>query len=149
MEVKMKKSLSEKMLMQRRQKSMSKGCCRLLISINVFGSAGPIRFVVNEDDKVVGVVDMALKQYAREGRLPLLGSDPHDFFLYPASSGFQALSASSSIGNCGARNFMLCKKNRQPLMTEGRPQVMTGLKGTRSWKSWLTKSFFHKMILTE
>ncbi|XP_019173039.1 PREDICTED: uncharacterized protein At4g22758-like [Ipomoea nil] len=147
MEVKMKKSLSEKMTMMQRQKSGNKK--RLLISINVFGSAGPIRFVVNEDDKVVGVVDMALKQYARQGRLPLLGSDPHHFFLYPVTSGFEALSASSSIGNCGERNFMLCKKNRQPLMTEGRPQVVTGLKGTRSWKSWLTKSFFHKMILTE
>lgn len=59
---------------------------RFLITINVVGSSGPIRFVVNEDDDVAGVIDTGLKSYAREGRLPLLGSDANNFLLYCANS---------------------------------------------------------------
>lgn len=55
---------------------------RLLISINVMGSAGPIRFVVNEEELVAAVIETTLKSYAREGRLPVLGSDNNAFCLY-------------------------------------------------------------------
>lgn len=55
---------------------------RLLISITVLGSAGPIRFVVKEEDLVADVINTALKNYAREGRLPVLGSDLNNFVLY-------------------------------------------------------------------
>ncbi|QHO33304.1 uncharacterized protein DS421_9g257120 [Arachis hypogaea] len=85
-----KTSAFEKMVMQ---KNKSKGshedqkkqqCNRLLVSINVLGSVGPIRFVVNEKDTVSAIIETALKSYAREGRLPLLGFDPTDFLLYNA-----------------------------------------------------------------
>lgn len=55
---------------------------RFLISVTVHGSAGPIRFVVNEDELVAAVMDTALKSYAREGRLPILGSDLNNFMFY-------------------------------------------------------------------
>ena len=55
---------------------------RLLISVTVVGSAGPIRFVVNEEALVATVIDTTLKSYGREGRLPVLGSNLNDFFLY-------------------------------------------------------------------
>lgn len=60
---------------------------RFLISVNVLGSAGPLRFLVNEEDLVGGVIDTALKVYAKEGRLPVLGSHPDNFFLYCANAG--------------------------------------------------------------
>lgn len=69
--------------------SESATCNRFLITINVFGSTGPIRFVVKGDDNATAVIGAALKIYGREGRLPILGSDAASFFLYPAHAEFQ------------------------------------------------------------
>lgn len=72
---------------QQRKSQGGKGnVSRLLISINVMGSPGPIRFVVREDELVGSVIDTALRSYARQGRLPVLGSDPGDFLLYRANA---------------------------------------------------------------
>ncbi|XP_062152901.1 uncharacterized protein At4g22758-like [Alnus glutinosa] len=120
---------------------------RFLITVNVLGSAGPLRFVVNETDLVAGVIDTALKSYAREGRLPVLGSDVNGFVLYCADAGFNALNPWESIGSHGGRNFVLCKKQGQPQMTEGRPAEMIAQKRSGSWKAWLNKPF-SKIILS-
>lgn len=68
--------------MSKQKKSQIQNAKRLLISINVLGSAGPIRFVVNEEELVAAVIDTALKSYAREGRLPVLGNNTTGFALY-------------------------------------------------------------------
>ena len=62
------------------------GSARLLISVNVLGSAGPIRFVVKEEEPVGAVISTALRSYAREGRRPILGSDLNNFLLYCTNS---------------------------------------------------------------
>ncbi|KAJ8747682.1 hypothetical protein K2173_012892 [Erythroxylum novogranatense] len=98
------------MLLYKQKKSHAAKGNRLLISVTVLGSAGPIRFVVNEDELVAAVIDTCLKSYAREGRLPVLGSDFNDFSLYCPTSGSGAMSPWETIGSMGARNFMLCKK---------------------------------------
>lgn len=70
------------MLLYKTKKIQPEKGNRLLISITVVGSAGPIRFVVNEKELVANVIDTAMKNYAREGRLPVLGSNLNDFVLY-------------------------------------------------------------------
>ncbi|GKC76893.1 putative ADP-ribosylation factor GTPase-activating protein AGD11-like protein, partial [Tanacetum coccineum] len=62
----------------------------LLISITVVGSAGPIRFVVNEEIMVATVVDTALKSYARERWLPVHRSNFNGFVLYCPVFGTEA-----------------------------------------------------------
>lgn len=94
----MKKSGFEKMVMLQKnnknkgsyddEKPRSK---RFLVNINIMGSAGPIRFVVNEKELVSGVIDTALKSYAGEGRLPVLGFDATNFLLYCANAGFDGM----------------------------------------------------------
>ncbi|XP_060192141.1 uncharacterized protein At4g22758-like [Lycium barbarum] len=140
---KLMKSYSEKM--SKGEENKNAKSTRLLITVNVLGSAGPLRFVVSENDKVVKVVDTALKQYGREGRLPVLSSDVNDFFLYSASAGIDAIGPSDSIGSLGVRNFILCKKQKQPLMTEGRAHGISQ-NGKGRWKAWLTKSFSFNKI---
>ncbi|XP_020548534.1 uncharacterized protein LOC105158703 isoform X2 [Sesamum indicum] len=111
---------------------------RFLITINVFGSAGPIRFVVNEDETAQGVIETALKLYAKQGRLPVLGSDISSFFLYPVNAGFEV------IGSRGARNFVLCKNQSKPHMTEARSQLIKR-KGSQ-WRAWFQKSLTFKIL---
>ncbi|CAI9282716.1 unnamed protein product [Lactuca saligna] len=109
---------------------------RFLITVNVLGSSGPLRFVVNDDDKVSEVIDSSLKMYARGGRLPVLGSNLENFLLYPANAGSEAMKANEVMGSCGERNFLMCKKQRNPQMTEARSEIITGHSRNRGWKAW-------------
>ncbi|EEF28351.1 uncharacterized protein At4g22758 [Ricinus communis] len=149
----MKRNVSQKLMLYKQKKKdddhtktnhNKKNISRFLISINVLGSAGPLRFVVNEDELVAGVIDTALKTYSREGRLPVLGSDVNNFLLYCANAGSDALNPWEAIGSHGGRNFVLCKKQREAQMTEGRSE-MTAHKAS-GWKAWLHKSFSFKVL---
>ncbi|XP_021891337.1 uncharacterized protein LOC110809738 [Carica papaya] len=118
---------------------------RLLVTVNFLGSVGPIRFLANEDDDVAAVIDAALKSYARGGRLPVLGLDPNNFLLYCANTGSDVLNPWEKIGSQEVRNFVLCKKQLQGGMTEGRSEMMITQKGS-GWKAWLNKSFSFKSL---
>ncbi|KAI6670611.1 hypothetical protein NL676_005496 [Syzygium grande] len=146
----MKRALSEKSLrMQKHKKKnsnddQSTNKNRFLVTINVLGSAGPIRFVVKKDDLVSGVIQTALKSYAREGRLPVLGTDVNNFVLHAVADS-DALNPSEAIGSREGRNFVLCKKQIQPQMTEARAEMISR-KRSGSWKAWLNKSFSFKIL---
>ncbi|CAA0832959.1 Unknown protein [Striga hermonthica] len=135
------------MLLKQKKNQPLKGN-RFLISVTVLGSAGPIRFVVNEDEVVAAVIDTALKSYAREGRLPILGSDLNNFILYCPVSGTEALSPWETIGSFGLRNFMLCKKPQTENSIGGggggggksSAPVTVSRKGAGSWRAWFHKS---------
>ncbi|MFQ6648930.1 hypothetical protein Gotur_021875 [Gossypium turneri] len=67
------------------EQKKNQGCKgnKLLISVSVLGSSGPIRFVVNEGELVGTVIDIALKSYAREGRYLFLDRILMSFFFIP------------------------------------------------------------------
>ena len=57
-----------------------------------------------------------------------------------------ALNLSESIGLQGVRNFVLCKKQRRPQMTEARSEMISR-KRSGSWvKAWFNKSLSSKML---
>ncbi|KAK1575412.1 hypothetical protein Q3G72_005281 [Acer saccharum] len=139
------------MLLYKQKKNQpAKGGNRLLISITVLGSAGPIRFVVSEEEIVAAVIDTALKSYAREGRLPVLGSDLNNFLLYCSNAPSGALSPWDTIGSHGSRNFMLCKKPETEKVAADATRLSPttiGRRGSGSWKSWLNKSLNMKIVI--
>ncbi|KAL7610425.1 uncharacterized protein LOC111920934 [Lactuca sativa] len=120
---------------QKKDQVRKSGGKRILIKINVVGSSGPIRFVVNEEEVVAAVIETALKSYAREDRLPVLGTKFSDFFLYTPVAGTEALGPWEMIGTFGVRNFMLWKK---PGQSEGGAEITRKRSGR--WKSWLSRS---------
>ncbi|CAD5316866.1 unnamed protein product [Arabidopsis thaliana] len=137
------------LLYNKQKKNQNAKGNRILISVTVLGSAGPIRFVAYEDDLVASVIDTALKGYAREGRLPLLGSDFNDFLLYCPMVGPEGKLNSipitwDAIGSLGARNFMLCRKPEEKKVEESNGRSDSTINGARkggSLKAWINKSF--------
>ncbi|KAK2441873.1 hypothetical protein QL285_013114 [Trifolium repens] len=118
---------------------------RFLVTINIMGSSGPIRFVVNEKELVSGVIDTSLKSYAKEGRLPVLGFNAANFLLYHPNAGFDVLNPIEPIGSYEARNFVLCKK--QEYLSKKEPQSeLISSKSNGGWKAWLNKSFGLKIL---
>merc|ERR1712137_411597 len=118
---------------------------RFLITVNVLGSAGPMKLVVKEGDEVAGVIHAALCAYARQGRLPLLGSDADSFHLYCANTGFDALSPRAKVGSEGVRTFVLCKKQKLQMGMASDSDLLSH-KGINSWKSWLNHTFMFNLI---
>lgn len=76
---------------------------RFLIKVTVVGSAGPIRFVVKEGERVSDVIAIVLRSYAREGRRPILGSDHRDFLLYSSTYGSGGKKKKNSLGKFACR----------------------------------------------
>ncbi|GLJ26506.1 hypothetical protein SUGI_0512550 [Cryptomeria japonica] len=114
---------------------------RLLVTINVLGSAGPLRFLASSDDPVQKLIETALKSYAREGRLPVFGHNAKQFELHCANSGYgQALEPSQITGALGTRNFLLCKKNDSKLEQEEEKVTSASHhhQKTNLWKNWLS-----------
>ncbi|CAK8538115.1 unnamed protein product [Lathyrus sativus] len=110
---------------------------RILISITIVGSSGPLTIVVNEDDVVCDVIDKALKFYARQGRLPVLKSDASDYVLHCSNDVSDALGSNERIGIFRTRKFVLSKNQASSTKTEE-----TGSKGRNGkWKLFSFKKF--------
>ncbi|CAA7046129.1 unnamed protein product [Microthlaspi erraticum] len=117
---------------------------RLLVSVNVLGSVGPISFLANEDDRVSSVINTALKAYAREGRIPVLGFDVDNLICYSVNAGFNIMNPQEMIGSVAVTKILLCKKEPEP---EEEVEVEERRKGkaraVRGWKSRLLRSLFY------
>ncbi|XP_010440883.1 PREDICTED: uncharacterized protein LOC104733884 [Camelina sativa] len=111
----------------------------LLVSVNVLGSVGPIRFLANEEDEVSTVINTTLKAYARQGRIPVLGFDVDNFIFYSINAGFNTLHPEEKIGSMDVTNFLMCKKEPRPL------EKVEGIRKSKArvghgWKTRLLRS---------
>ncbi|KAJ7519959.1 hypothetical protein O6H91_20G061300 [Diphasiastrum complanatum] len=104
---------------------------RILVTVNVCGSTGPLRFLVDVKDPVKRVVELALRAYAREGRLPHLGVNCKLVDLYCANSDFEALDPVQPVGSFGTRQFLLHKRTNEEFEHAARK---TEHVGSMPWK---------------
>ncbi|KAM2417308.1 hypothetical protein ACFX1W_024167 [Malus domestica] len=117
----------------RKNENTAKGN-RLLISVTV--------------ELVAAVIDTTLKSYAREGRLPVLGSNINDFLLYCPNARPDGLSPWETIGaQGGVCNFMLYKKPVKMENDETPAASAITRKGNgRTWKGWINKKSLNLKI---
>jgi len=117
---------------------------RVLVTVTVLGSAGPLRFLVDEGESVTGLIRATLRCYAREGRMPLLGADAANFLLYTANGRSDALKADERISFNGCRSFMLWQKTVPHTVADDTGSELAansspGSKGSGGWKFGLNK----------
>ncbi|KAJ7549521.1 hypothetical protein O6H91_07G057300 [Diphasiastrum complanatum] len=86
---------------------------RMLVTVNVSGSTGPLRFLVDVKDPVSRVIELALRAYAREGRLPHLGFNCSLVELLSTNSNFEALDPAQPVGSLGTRHFLLYRRRNE------------------------------------
>ncbi|EPS58433.1 hypothetical protein M569_16383 [Genlisea aurea] len=114
---------------------------KFLIVVKVCGRSWPVRFIVSGDDTVKRVIEKTLKQYARLGHLPILGSDSDCFTLYPSDgTDSEGFNPTEKIGACGVR---ICSLRRNPTPAA---KVMHARKENQS-RSWVHKSLSFRRIM--
>lgn len=83
---------------------------KLLVSITIAQSIGPLRLLLFKDATVEEVIKAAFVLYAKEGRKPLLSNDPAAFGLHYSQFSIDCLNPAEKIKDLGSRNFFLCPK---------------------------------------
>ncbi|KAJ7298913.1 hypothetical protein O6H91_07G057000 [Diphasiastrum complanatum] len=122
-------------------KNKSGEATKLLVTVNVIGSPGPLRFLVYSHDTVKRVIQLALKAYAREGRVPLLGVNYKTVDLCCANNDFEALGLNEPAGRLGTRNFLLYKKKQGGGNTQERRNMLISLP-VKFWTSMVNTFTF-------
>lgn len=84
---------------------------RILVSITVEGSTGPIRVIVRKGDTVSDLIKVTIDNYAKEGRYPVLDSDTNMFELHVSNFSMESLNRSDPVGELGTRTFFLRQEN--------------------------------------
>ncbi|KAJ7526754.1 hypothetical protein O6H91_16G021700 [Diphasiastrum complanatum] len=112
---------------------------KVLITVTVLGTIGPLRMLLEGDTAVNNVIKAALDEYAREGRHPCLGFDSTRFELHVSQFSLQAIPPHSCIKDMGTRNFVLCASKQIPSEI---PYTPCSIQATRPWWSVLVNLSF-------
>ncbi|KAL7615162.1 uncharacterized protein LOC111901429 isoform X1 [Lactuca sativa] len=84
---------------------------KLLLNVTVQRSLGPLQVLISPESTVNDLVAAALRQYAKEGRRPILLSlDPSGFGLHYSQFSLESLDPDEKLIELGSRNFFLCPK---------------------------------------
>eukprot|EP01018_Ginkgo_biloba_P018205 Gb_23758 [translate_table: standard] len=96
--------------MKKLQETLAFNSSKLLVNVTVLQSIGALRVLLPEDTTVHDVIKAALVLYAKEGRRPLLSTDPTSFGLHYSQFCMDSLNPKDRIRDLGSRNFFLCPK---------------------------------------
>ncbi|CAN6244227.1 unnamed protein product [Urochloa humidicola] len=125
---------------------------KVLVSVTVEGSVGPVKAMVRLGASVGEAIAAVVENYAREGRSPRL--DPaaaEGFQLHHSHFSLQSLNKNDKIGDVGGRNFYLHKNdssNRFYLQSEEPDGNSTGSTETARSHEQLSSAPYHYQVLT-
>ncbi|XP_027346435.1 uncharacterized protein At4g22758 [Abrus precatorius] len=84
---------------------------KLLLKVTTMGSLGPVQVVMTPESTVGDLVAATVRQYAKEGRRPILPSnDPSNFDLHYSQFSLESLDRKEKLRDIGSRNFFLCPR---------------------------------------
>ncbi|KAL2328509.1 hypothetical protein Fmac_021936 [Flemingia macrophylla] len=84
---------------------------KLLLKVTMMGSLGPVQVVTTPESTVGDLVAVAVRQYVKEGRRPILPSnEPSHFDLHYSQFSLESLDREEKLKDIGSRNFFLCPK---------------------------------------
>ncbi|KAI9082743.1 hypothetical protein K1719_035317 [Acacia pycnantha] len=101
---------------------------KVVVSVNVEGSPGPIRTMVKLGSTVDDTIKLVVDKYSVEGRTPKI--DPKaaaSFQLYDSHFSLQGLEKSELIGDVGSRSFFLRKSNNESPFSSFRSETAIDL----------------------
>ncbi|CAO2813215.1 unnamed protein product [Amaranthus hypochondriacus] len=92
----------------------SKKLTKVLVNVTIQGSVGTVQVLISPDLTVKDLIIAAIKQYAKEGRRPVLCcANLEDFSLHYSQFSLESLDRDEKIAELGSRNFFLCKRNKE------------------------------------
>ncbi|KAK9279692.1 hypothetical protein L1049_013372 [Liquidambar formosana] len=84
---------------------------KLLLNVTIQRSAGAVQVVMTPESTVGDLIAAAVRQYAKEGRRPILPTtDPSGFGLHYSQFSLESLDREEKLMALGSRNFFLCLK---------------------------------------
>ncbi|KAF3455103.1 hypothetical protein FNV43_RR05551 [Rhamnella rubrinervis] len=99
---------------------------KLLLNVTIQGSVGAVQVVVSPELTVSDLVTAALRQYAKEGRRPILPTtDPSKFDLHYSQFSLESLDREEKLNSLGSRNFFLCRRKSEAECGSGSGGVQT------------------------
>ncbi|KAI8573519.1 hypothetical protein RHMOL_Rhmol01G0284100 [Rhododendron molle] len=88
---------------------------KLLLNVTIQRSLGAVQVVMSPESAVGDLIAAALRQYAKEGRRPILpATDPSGFDLHYSQFSLESLDREEKLTALGSRNFFLCPKKPPP-----------------------------------
>lgn len=85
---------------------------KVVITVTVEGSPGPIRTLVKLGTSVEETIKLVVRKYGEEGRTPYLDKEASSFDLHVSYFSLQSLDRTDAIGDAGSRSFYLRKSEK-------------------------------------
>uniref|UniRef100_A0A2P2JJL1 Uncharacterized protein MANES_11G156800 n=1 Tax=Rhizophora mucronata TaxID=61149 RepID=A0A2P2JJL1_RHIMU len=83
---------------------------KLLLNVTIQGSVGAIQVLISPESTVGGLIAIAVQQYTKERRRPIIASDASRFDLHYSQFSLESLDRNEKLMALGSRNFFLCAK---------------------------------------
>ncbi|KAL0369570.1 UNVERIFIED_CONTAM: hypothetical protein Sangu_0275100 [Sesamum angustifolium] len=99
---------------------------KLLLNVTIQRSLGAVKVLMPLEATVEDLIATALRQYAKEARLPVLPSgEASGFDLHYSQFSLESLDREAKLMALGSRNFFLCPKRAAEVVAESGGAAIT------------------------